>query len=40
MIEYIVCGIVAVLGIGALIAISVAKAKIGWSFVKEDEDNV
>lgn len=37
MIEYIIYGAIALIGIGAFVAISVAKARIGWSFVKEED---
>jgi hypothetical protein len=36
MIEYIICGILAISCLTAFMAISLAKAKIGWSFVKEE----
>lgn len=37
MIEYIIYGAVALIGISAFVAISVIKAKIGWSFIKEED---
>ena len=41
MSEYIICGIVAFLALTALVTISIAKYKIGWSWIdfnnKEDE---
>lgn len=36
MIECIICGAIAFISLGAFITISIAKAKIGWSFVKEE----
>lgn len=37
MIEYIIYGTLALFCLGAFVAISVAKAKIGWTFIKEEE---
>ena len=37
MIEYIIYGIIAIIGLAAFIAISALKAKVGWSFIKEEE---
>ena len=37
MFEYIICVAIALVGLGAFVAISVAKAKAGWSFIKEEE---
>lgn len=34
--EYLICGIIALIGLGAFIIISITKAKIGWSFIEEE----
>lgn len=36
MIEYIIYVAITLVGLSAFVAISVAKAKIGWSFIKEE----
>ena len=37
MAEYIIYGALALISVVVFASISVAKAKIGWSFVKEEE---
>ena len=36
MIEYLIYGAITLISLSAFIAISIAKAKIGWSFVEEE----
>ena len=36
MIKYIIYGIIILIGLSAFVVISVAKTKIGWSFIKEE----
>ena len=37
MIEYIIYGAIALISLGAFVAISIAKARVGWSFIKEED---
>ena len=37
MLEYLIYGALALIGLVAFIAINIAKTKIGWSFIKEKE---
>lgn len=38
MTEYIIYGAAALIGLGVLVAVSIAKAKIGWSWINEEEE--
>lgn len=39
MSEYIIGAILIVLGLAFFVAVTVAKAKIGWSFVNDDKED-
>lgn len=38
MTECIICGVIALIAVGAFVAINVAKAKVGWSWINEEEN--
>ena len=38
MIEYIIYGAAALIDIGVLVVVSIAKAKIGWSWINDKEE--